>query len=311
LIVDPTAQVPLGRTGLTVPRLGLGSAPLAHGEVDNAGAVAAIAGALETAPMLVDTAPFYGLGLAEHRVGKGIAGRRSRVVISSKVGRLLRPDAAGVLAVQEDYSYDGAMRSLEDSLERLGVDRIDVVHIHDPDNNFELALSGAYKALDRLRAEGTIGAVSAGMNQWQMLSRFMDHADFDCFLLAGRYSLLDRSAEAEFLPKARAAGIGVIIGGVFNSGILADPRPGAWYDYKPASSDVLDHALKLQKACAAYGIPLKAAALQFPSRHPAVTTTLVGVHTAAQWAENVKLMNVAIPEELWESLASPHWVVRD
>lgn len=255
-----------------------------------------------SAPVLVDTAPYYGVGLAETRVGMGIAGRRDRVVLSTKVGRLVRPDANGNPMIVEDYSYDGAMRSLEESMRRMGTDRIDVVHIHDPDSNFETALSGAFKALDELRSDGTIRAVSAGMNQFEMLSRFMDYADFDCFLLAGRYTLLERMAEQDFLPKVQAAGIGIILGGVFNSGVLADPRPGATYNYVPVPHTVLEHARRLDSICAAHGVPLKAASLQFPLRHPAVSAILVGIETADQWSENQHLLRLPISDELWQQI---------
>lgn len=301
-MANPTEQVALGRTSLTVPRLSLGTAPLAHDEVTPEAAQGAFDAALETAPMLVDTAPFYTIGVAEQRVGAGIAGKRDRVVLSTKVGRLIRPDADGKPSIHEDYSYDGAMRSLEESMVRLGADHIDVVHIHDADHNFDAALAGAFKALDRLRADGTIKAVSAGMNQWQMLSRFMDHAQFDCFLLAGRHTLLERTAEAEFFPKVLAAGVGIILGGVFNSGVLANPHPGATHNYQTVPPVILARVLELDAICARHGVPLKAAALQFPLRNPAVTTCLVGVHSAAEWRENVALMQLPIPDALWDEL---------
>ena len=260
-----------------------------------------------------DTAPLYGHGLAEQRLGHVLRTKpRHEFVLATKVGRLLReggPPEPGQSFVDVppvnpvfDFSYDGVMRSVEESLVRLGLDRIDVLHIHDPDNHHDEAISGAYRALDRLRSDGSIGAVGAGMNQVEMLVRFAREADFDCFLVAGRYTLLDRTGARELLPLCIERGIGIIAGGVFNSGILANPRPGGTFNYAAAPPDVVARAQRLADTCERYGVELKAAALQFPLRHPAVATVLTGCRSAAEVDENVRLFQAPVPEELWKEL---------
>ena len=319
--MEPTAATRLGATGLTVTRVGLGTAALGglYDVVTEEQAEATIARAWELGIRFFDTAPLYGHGLSERRLGAALAGRpRAEFVLATKVGRLLRADAPpddsqlsgglerwkGVPPVNPvfDFSYDGVLRSVEESLERLGVDRIDVLHIHDPDEHHDEALRGAYRALDRLRAERTIGAVGAGMNQVAMLVRFAREADFDCFLLAGRYTLLDQSALVELLPLCRERGIAVILGGVFNSGILADPRPGATYDYSVAPPELVERARRLAAVCGRHGVPLKAAALQFPLAHHAVTSILVGARSVAELEENLALLRLELPADLWSDL---------
>ena len=260
-----------------------------------------------------DTAPLYGHGLAEQRLGAVLRAKpREEFVLATKVGRLLRADAPpepgqaykGVPPVNPtyDFSYDGVMRSVEESLARLGLDRVDVLHIHDPDEHFEEALAGAYRALDRLRAEGTIRAVGAGMNQAEMLVRFAREADFDCFLLAGRYTLLDRTGAAELLPLCVEMSIAIIAGGVFNSGILANPRPGTTFNYQQAPPELVDRALRMQEICARHGVELKAAAIQFPLRHPAVASVLTGCRSVREVEENVRMFQAPIPSSLWDEL---------
>ncbi len=260
-----------------------------------------------------DTAPLYGHGLAEQRLGAVLRAKpREEFVLATKVGRLLRADAPpepgqaykGVPPVNPtyDFSYDGVMRSVEESLARLGLDRVDVLHIHDPDEHFEEALAGAYRALDRLRAEGTIRAVGAGMNQAEMLVRFAREADFDCFLLAGRYTLLDRTGAAELLPLCVEKSIAIIAGGVFNSGILANPRPGTTFNYQQAPPELVDRALRMEEICARHGVELKAAAIQFPLRHPAVASVLTGCRSVREVEENVRMFQAPIPSSLWDEL---------
>ncbi len=260
-----------------------------------------------------DTAPLYGHGIAERRLGEVLRTKpRHEFVLATKVGRLLRagaPPEPGQSYVDVppvnpvfDFSYEGVMRSVEESLERLGLDRIDVLHIHDPDDHHDEAISGAYRALDRLRTEGSIGAVGAGMNQAEMLVRFAREARFDCFLLAGRYTLLDRTGARELLPECVERGIGIIAGGVFNSGILANPRSGGTFNYAAAQPDVVARAQRLADTCERHGVELKAAALQFPLRHPAVSTVLTGCRSVAEVEENVRLFGAAIPEALWSEL---------
>jgi D-threo-aldose 1-dehydrogenase len=307
--------VPLGRTALTVTRFGLGTAPLGglFEAVDEATGVGVIERAWEAGIRLFDTAPLYGHGLAEMRLGKVLKQKpRDEFTLASKVGRLLRADALpepgqswrGTPPVNPvfDFSYDGVMRSFEESLGRLGLDRIDILHIHDPDNHYDAALAGAYRALDRLRADGVIGAVSAGMNQAEMLTRLAREGDFDCFLLAGRYTLLDQVALKDLLPECIKRGIAIIAGGVYNSGILADPKPGAHYNYQTAPAELLERARQIRDVCARHGVPLKAAATQFPLGHPAVTCVVVGCRNAAQLDESLEMFEFEIPPKLWRDL---------
>ena len=320
-MADPSEKAPIGRTGLMVTQMGFGCAPIGNllSTVSEEDAQAAIASAFDDGVRFIDAAPFYGYGLAEERMGRALSRRdRDDFVVSTKVGRLIRPGARtgteifgdgqsfylandGMCAVL-DYSYDGVMRSFEESLRRIGTDRIDILHIHDPDDHFEDAVRGAYRALDKLRSDGSIAAVSAGMNQWEMESRFMDHGDFDCFLLAGRYSLLDQSAFDEFLPKCAARGVSVILGGVFNSGLLANPVRGATYNYVAAPEAMIEKALRIKDVCQSHDVDLKAAALQFPLGHPAVASILSGVRNADEWRENHRLMSAPISASLWSDL---------
>jgi D-threo-aldose 1-dehydrogenase len=307
--------VALGRTRLSVTRLGLGTAPLAglFEEVPENKALAVIKRSWEAGIRFYDTAPLYGHGLAEIRVGKVLGQKpRAEFTLASKVGRLLRADAPpepgqafrGTPPVNPvfDFSYDGVMRSVDESLERLRLDRIDILHIHDPDNHFRQALDGAYKALDQLRSEGVIGAVGAGMNQAEMLTRFAREANFDCFLLAGRYTLLDQIALKELLPVCLEKGVAIIAGGVYNSGILADPKPGAHYNYEAAPAALIERAQRIGAVCARHGVPIKAAAIQFPLGHPAVTCVVVGCRSVAQLDESIAMFELDIPPAMWQEL---------
>jgi len=210
-----------------------------------------------------------------------------------------------------DFSYDGVMRSVEESIDRLSIDKIDVLHIHDPDEHFEEALTGAYAALDRLRAEGTIQAVGAGMNQAEMLARFARQANFDCFLLAGRYTLLDQVGLKQLLPLCAERGIAIIAGGVFNSGILADPRPGAHYNYQAAPEALVKRAARIKAVCDRHGISQKAVAIQFPLGHPAVHTVLTGCRAVEELNENVEAFQAPIPDEVWRELKSEGLLVAE
>jgi D-threo-aldose 1-dehydrogenase len=321
--MNPAERVPLGRTGLEVTRLGLGTAPLGgmYEAVSDEQARAAVDAAWGAGLRFFDTAPLYGHGQAERRLGAGLRDRpRDEHVLSTKVGRLLRAEASadpGGIFVDPppqqpvfDFSEEAALTSFRESLERLGLDRVDVLHIHDPDDHHDEAIAGAYQALDRLRAEGRVRAVGAGMNQAAMLARFAREGRFDCFLLAGRFTLLDQSGLDELLPLCRREGIAVIAGGAFNSGILADPRAGAHYNYLPAPPELIERALRLAEVCDRHGVPLAAAAIQFPLRHPAVASVLVGARSAAEVEEDVRLFRWEVPDELWADLRS-RGLVRD
>ncbi|HEU4397940.1 MAG TPA: aldo/keto reductase [Actinomycetota bacterium] len=311
--------VPLGRTGLRVSALGLGTAPLGNlfTAVPEQDADAAVQAALDAGLTYLDTAPHYGLGIAERRLGRVLAGRpRDSFVLSTKVGRLLRPldpgeaaDAEGFVAVPPgkrvwDLSPGGVRRSLEESLERLGLDRVDVVFLHDPDDHERQAYEQAFPALAELRAQGTVRAIGAGMNQAEMLTRFVRDLDIDVVLVAGRWTLLDQRALEELLPACAERGVAVVAGGVFNSGLLADPRPGATFDYAPAPPELVARAARLAAVCARHGVPLRAAALAFASGHPAVTSVLVGARSAAEVADAVAMHAWPVPGELWEELVA-------
>jgi D-threo-aldose 1-dehydrogenase len=311
--------VDLGRRGLRVSALALGTAPLGNlfAPVAEEDAAATVASALAAGLTYVDTAPHYGLGLAERRLGRLLAGLpRDRFVVSTKVGRLVRPLAPGETADPEgfadappakrvwDFSGDGVRRSLEESLERLGLDRVDIVLVHDPDDHEREATEQALPALIELRDQGVVTAVGAGMNQAEMLTRFVRDLDIDVVLVAGRYSLLDQRALAELLPTCAARGAAVVVGGVFNSGLLADPRPGATFDYAPAPAELVDRAARLAEVCARHGTPLRAAALAFPFGHPAVTSVLVGARSAAEVTDAVACFERPVPEALWAELVA-------
>ena len=313
------ATVPLGRGGLRVSALALGTAPLGNlfAPVPEEDATATVRAALEAGLTYVDTAPHYGLGLAERRLGRLLAGLpRDRFVVSTKVGRLVRPLAPGETADPEgfadsppakrvwDFSGDGVRRSLEESLERLGLDRVDIVLVHDPDDHEREAYEQAFPALIELRDQGVVAAIGAGMNQAEMLTRFVRDLDIDVVLVAGRYSLLDQRALAELLPACAARGTGVVVGGVFNSGLLADPRPGATFDYAPAPAELVDRAARLAEVCARHRTPLRAAALAFPFGHPAVTSVLVGARSAAEVTDAVACFERPVPEALWAELVA-------
>jgi D-threo-aldose 1-dehydrogenase len=313
----PVPTVTLGRSGLGVSALSLGTAPLGNlfAPVAEEDADATVRVALEAGLTYVDTAPHYGLGLAERRLGRLLAGRpRDSFTLSTKVGRLVRPLGPGETADPEgfadapparrvwDFSGDGVRRSLEESLDRLGLERVDIVLVHDPDDHERDAREQAFPALAELRDQGVVRAIGAGMNQAEMLTRFVRELDLDVVLVAGRYTLLDQRALAELLPACAARGTAVVVGGVFNSGLLADPRPGAAFDYAPAPPELVDRAVRLAEVCARHGTPLRAAALAFPFAHPAVTSVLVGARSAAEVKDAVACFEWPVPDALWADL---------
>jgi D-threo-aldose 1-dehydrogenase len=323
-LVPPLPPRPLGRSRVAVTELAFGGAAIGgmYTEVSEDDARAAVDAAWDGGIRTFDTAPHYGLGLSERRLGDALRCRpRDEYVISTKVGRLLEPavpgqdgsigrDTQGGFDIPAryvrrfDFSADGVRRSLAESLDRLGLDRVDIVFIHDPDDHGEQAFREAYPALERLRAEGAVGAIGVGMNQAAMLTRFVTDTDVDTVLVAGRYTLLDRSAASELLPAAQHRGVSVIAGGVFNSGVLAAPGAGATYDYHAAPPELIERAGRLAELCARYGVPLRAAAARFPLTHPAVASVLIGVRSAAEVADALQCRALDIPAALWDSLAT-------
>jgi D-threo-aldose 1-dehydrogenase len=316
-----TAPLPLRRLGgsaVLVTEVSFGGAAIGNlfTPVSDDDARAAVDAAWDGGIRTFDTAPHYGLGLSERRLGDALRHRpRAEYVISTKVGRLLEAagsagrdsegfDVPASTVRRFDFSADGVRRSLEASLRRLGLDRIDIALIHDPDDHGEQALREAYPALERLRAEGIVGAIGVGMNQADMLTRFVTDTDVDTVLVAGRYTLLDRSAGRELLPAALGRGVSVIVGGVFNSGVLAAPVEGATYNYHAAPAELIDEARRLAETCARYGVPLRAAAARFPLTHPAVASVLIGMRSAAEVTDALRLRALDIPAALWDSLAT-------
>ena len=325
----------IGRSGLRVSALGFGGAPLGdlYARLDDETAIATVASAHAAGIRLFDTSPHYGNGLSEHRFGTALRRvPRDGFVLSTKVGRrmdpMLRdgtedgprlgaasPGFAGGLPHRPvfDYSRDGALCSFEQSLLRLGVERIDVLLIHDVDawthgadrveGRFREAMDGAYRALDDLRAQGVVPAIGVGLNDAGMCARFAQAGDFDCMLLAGRYSLLEQPALDEFLGLAERKGIAVLLGGVFNSGILATgPREGARYNYAPAGPGILERVRRIERVCAAHRVALADAALRFPFGHPAVASVVIGAVAPEEVWRNVASLERPIPPALWADL---------
>ncbi|MBV7338138.1 aldo/keto reductase [Chloroflexi bacterium TSY] len=301
----------LGRNPLQVPVMGLGGAPFAnlYRPVSEQSAIETIQYAFEQGVRLFDTAPLYGLGLSEERLGKALAGiERDAYVIATKIGRVLNDDRSDY---SYDYTYDGVMRSLDGSLERLGLDSVDILHIHeaDPATSQREALETAYPAVEELRHQGVVKAIGAGMNEWQSLEYFVHHADFDLFLLAGRYTLLEQTAEG-FLDLCGEKGIGILLAGVYNSGILATgPMEDAKYNYQTAPDHLLHKARAIEKICQQYHVPLHVAALQFAASHPAVTSLVVGAETAAEVAANLAGLQTPVSNELWTHLRKDELLV--
>ncbi|PTA45156.1 aldo/keto reductase [Micromonospora sp. RP3T] len=311
----------LGRSTVGVTTVGFGAAGIGNLYRTVADDVArdAVDAAWRAGIRYFDTAPHYGLGLSERRLGAVLAGRpRDEFTVSTKVGRVLVPspdtahlrDEAGGFDVPADhvrrwdFSADGVRRSLESSLARLRLDRVDVVLIHDPDDHWRQAVEEAYPALHELRAQGVVGAIGVGMNQWQMLERFVTETDVDTVMLAGRYTLLDQSAARTLLPRCRERGVGVLAAGVFNSGVLATETPGRNYDYGPIPDDLYARALRITEVCRTHGVTLPQAAMAFVARHPAVATLVLGAKTEAQVERNVALAAAPVPDALWTDLVA-------
>jgi len=315
-------KVRLGRSALDLTKLGLGTAPLGglFAPVSELEAEATIASAWSLGVRYFDTAPLYGFGLAEQRLGRFLRAQpRDSFVLSTKVGRLLRTDdpapaeddhykGAPPLRPHFDYSFDGVMRSVDESLTRLGLDRIDILLVHDPDDHYDEAVSGAFRALQRLRDDGTVRAIGAGMNQSEMLARFAETVPVDCVLLAGRYTLLDQDGLRTLMPICLARNIGIILGGIYNSGILANPQAGATFNYEAADARLIGRARELDALCKRHGTELKAAAIQFAMAHPAVTVALQGARSANEVADNIAMAELPVPPLLWQELRARNLV---
>ncbi len=310
-----------GRGGLRVGAYGFGMAPLANlgREVSDKDAFEALEAAWSRGVRYYDTAPHYGVGLGERRLGEFLRTKpRDDYILSTKVGRLLvknprgvQPDDGGFAVLSDvvrhdDYSADGVRRSLEQSLERMGVGHVDIVFVHDPDEHYGEAMSGAFPALDGLRREGVIASYGAGMNQTAMLADFVLNTDLDVVMSAGRYTLLEQGGLDDLFPAALSRGVSIVAAAVFNSGLLARERPRAeaTYDYAPAPASVIARVNALADVCEAHGVPLPAAALQFALGHPAVTTVCTGARSAEQVLRNDELSSFPIPDALWADLAS-------
>jgi D-threo-aldose 1-dehydrogenase len=331
----------VGRTSLEVTVLGFGGNALGnlYAEIDEAEARDAVRAAYESGVRYFDTAPMYGHGLSERRIGDALRSLpRDEIVVSTKVGRLLvpygrrpppRPSVrqGGIFTAELpflptfDFSYDATMRSFEDSLQRLGMSRVDILLIHDCDEwshgpRYEEILRsvehGALPALMRLKDAGVIGAIGAGVNQAEACERLMDIGTFDCFMLAGRYTLLEQSGAMSFLSRAAAAGISVLLAAPYNTGILVSgSTPDARYDYKPATPRVLARVHLIEEACRAHGVPLPAAALQFVLAHPAVATVVPGSRSRAEAVQNAEWASMPIAPGLWRDLKAARLLRED
>jgi len=316
---DPFEPLPIGSTGVSVTRLGFGTAPIGglYTAVTDAQGEAVSQHAWDIGVRYFDTAPMYGFGLAEERLGRVLRRQpRNTYALSSKVGRLIRPasgeallDTGGFMGTRDerpvwDFSRDGVQRSIEESLTRLGVDRLDIVFIHDPDvkDLWEPAIREAVPALVELREQGVIGAIGAGMNQSAMLTRFVQEADMDVLLVAGRYTILDHEALAELLPLCETKGVSIVIGGIMNSGLLVDPKPGATFDYTAAPAHILERARRIRDVCERHDVSIRHAAIQFPLAHPAVVSVAAGVRSAAHLDDYLAAMHREIPTGLWDDL---------
>jgi D-threo-aldose 1-dehydrogenase len=307
-------KVSLKRIPLEITRLGLGTAPLGgmFTSVPEKDSDELISTAFDLGINFFDTAPLYGYGRAEIRLGRALRAAKKDFVISTKVGRVLNEtdnsdreffkDADPTRESVYDWSADGVKRSINESLERLGLDHIDIVLLHDCEDYLEQTLREAYPVLDSYRSQGMIKAVGMGLNLCAPSVAVMKETDLDCALIAGRYTLLDQEAQEELFPLALKKNVSMFIGGVYNSGVLANPVKGAAFNYAPVSDELLNRALAIKSFLAERGVSLTAAAIQFPLRHPAVTTVLTGSRNAAELRANVADFDVEIPESIWSDL---------
>jgi D-threo-aldose 1-dehydrogenase len=319
----------LGKAGVEVTIMGFGGAPLGnmYQAFSDAQARATVEACYDVGVRYFDTAPYYGFGLSEHRLGEALRGKqRDELVLSTKVGRLLQPADPATssghdqfpdslpFAVVYDYSYDGVLRSLEDSLQRLGTHRIEVLLVHDLDvwthgseearrTRVQEFMAGGYRAMIKLREQGAVQAIGAGINETAACQDLAERGDFDCFLLAGRYTLLEQAPLDEFLPLCAQRNIALIIGGPYNTGILATGAiEGAYFQYAPAPPDIMERVRQIEAVCARHGVRLPTAALQFPLGHPVVATVIPGTRSPAEVAQNVEIFAPEIPSDFWAEL---------
>jgi D-threo-aldose 1-dehydrogenase len=318
--MTPTLPTRTLRTGTDLTELGFGAAQLGNlfRETTDEEAQGAVNSAWEEGLRYFDTAPHYGLGLSEHRLGRALGETpRDRFALSSKVGRLLvdspesadRLDDDGFVVPAStrrvwDFSRDGILRSVEQSLARLGTDRLDIAYLHDPDDHWEAASTTGVDALVELREQGVVGAIGAGMNQSAMLAEFVRRTDVDVVMVAGRFTLLDPSALDDLLPVAAERGVGVVAAAVYNSGLLSSETidPAAHFDYGSAPAEVIERAQRIAEICRDHGVSLPAAAIQYPLRHPAVVSVVTGMRTEDHVRSTVDRYRADIPQALWEEL---------
>ena len=324
--MNPDQKVKFGRVNLEVTQFGFGTAPIGNifREISEDTSDAMIQCAWDAGVRFFDTAPMYGHGLSELRTGQGLRWKnRDEFQLSTKVGRILKPARrkgidffpwtnAAPFTMHFDYSYDATMRSFEDSLQRLALESIDICFIHDIDvftrgdeqpEIFKQAMDGSWKALEQLRSDGTVKAIGVGVNEWEVCHAALEQRDFDCFLLAGRYTLLEQDALEKFLPLCEERDAAVVVGGGFNSGILATgAKEGAKYNYSPAPQEIMERVRKIEAVCTEFNVPLPAAALQFVVAHPAIPTFMAGTRTVEQLKQNLEWFKHDIPNEFWTEL---------
>ena len=333
--MQPQEKNKFGRSDLEVSAFGFGTAPVGNifEEIDEKTSDEMFQVAWDSGVRFYDTAPMYGHGLSEYRTGYSLRWKnRSDFVLSSKVGRLLHPARkedinyapwtnAGRFEVEFNYSYDATMRSVDDSLQRMGLESIDILYIHDIDKFtrgdeqpevFETAMNGAWRALSKLRDERVVKAIGVGVNEWEVCQDALEQRDFDCFLLAGRYTLLEQEALDTFLPLCEQRNASVVVGGGFNSGILATgAKDGAKYNYSPAPETIKRRVQAIESICKEFQVPLPAAALQFVVAHPAVPTFMAGTRTVKQLKQNIAWFSHPIPSEFWTALKSKRLIRED
>jgi D-threo-aldose 1-dehydrogenase len=297
----------VGKTDLSIPQIGVGTAPIGNRQqfrdVGEENAQATIARAFELGMRFVDTAPLYSEGYSETTLGQILpAYSRDSYALATKIGNFVTPKKT----IVKDYSRDSILRSIEDSLKRMNVDSIDIIHIHDPDTHedgFNKAMATAYPTLAELREQKVIQAIGVGMNQWEMLYEFAKAGDFDCFLLAGRYTLLEQTPLDTFFPFCQQKHISIILGGIYNSGILATGSvAGAKFQYANAPQPIIDRVQSMERVCAAHGVPLQVAALQFAQAHLAVTSMIIGLRNVDEVNSVVTAREAVIPAAFWEEL---------